>query len=496
MMNQLVEPRREGRVGAPNLEELLEGRSRLLRPVVVILTLSSSLGLAVYAMMRFLPPQPYGIATDYRVFYAAAKLLSSGQNPYPAAALNAAEQSVEHYHMLQPALDSFAYLPITATLLEPLTKLPFWASYLVFTALGVSAAVTVITFLAKDLEWSYGGVLVAGTLISWVTLLGFTSGQFDALLLAVLIGSMLLAWRDRPLFAGMLMGLVWMKPDLLWPAPLFLFLALWPSRRSAARFAAGFSLTTVACLFTNHELLPAWLTAVRNFSHSIGTTQPDLAGLPALAQAAPSSWHLSTGLLSPGSLIVILASLLAMGIFAVWMIRSSEWSRLTPVNRIAWGVALPMGLWLVATPYSHTNDDLLLLPLLMLTLGRDLRRVNGPGLGLSLAVVIWILLIWPGSVIPPLPGLAVLAAVGFLVWRSRTSPYLTGFGAGLALLCFAFLPPVAPWHLLAVSLTPVAALVLVVEGCRVCWAEVGGASFARLAWLHRKSYAAIQLPSQ
>ena len=182
--------RREGRVGAPNLEELLEGRSRLLRPVVLIMTLSSSLGLAVYAIMRFLPPQPYGIATDYRVFYAAAKLLSSGQNPYPAAALNAAEQSVEHYHMLQPALDSFAYLPITATLLEPLTKLPFWASYLVFTALGVSAAVMVIAFLAKDLEWTYGGVLVAGTLVSWVTLLGFTSGQFDALLLAVLIGSL------------------------------------------------------------------------------------------------------------------------------------------------------------------------------------------------------------------------------------------------------------------------------------------------------------------
>jgi hypothetical protein len=136
---------------------------------------------------------------------------------------------------------------------------------------------------------------------------------------------------------------------------------------------------------------------------------------------------------------------------------------------------MPVGIWLLATPYAHPNDDLLLLPLFLLTVGRDARRVRGLGLALALLAMVWLLLIWPGEVIPWVVGLVPLAALGAVLWHWRTNPHFTGFGAGLCLLALVLLPPVWGFHLLRVGLTPIAVLVLVVEGARTRWMEVGGA---------------------
>ncbi len=461
--------------GGLRLEALLERRSRRLRVIVLGVALGCSLGILVYAGFRLIPPHPFGLADDYRVFYSAAKLLTAGHNPYATRGLEAVEQAVYHYPHLQPTLDSFAYLPITATVMVPLSQLPFWVSYALYSALGLVVAGLVISLLARDLGWRHDRLLVGAVVVSWVTVLGFVSGQFDALMLAVVAGAMLLGWRQHPLPSGLVMGLVWLKPDLLWPAPIFLFLALWPQRRSAARFALGFALTSTGCLAAYPGLLPAWWSAALGFSRTVGVSQPDLAGLPSLAGAAPAGWRLASGLTAPGSLAVAAIALAAMAVFAAWMMLSPDWRRLTPVGRIAWGVALPLGIWLVATPYAHTNDDLLLLPLLMLTVGRDARRVHGLGLWLSLAVVALVLLTWPGGLVPWEVATAAAILLGAAVWRRRTDPLLTGFGAGLAVLAMALLPPVSPFHLLQVALTPLAAAAVLVEGCRTCWMEVGGA---------------------
>ena len=286
---------------------------------------------------------------------------------------------------------------------------------------------------------------------------------------------MLLAWHDRPLPAGLVLGLVWIKPDLLWPAPLFLFLALLNRRAQAVRFAIGFAAISVVCLSVHADLLPAWWVALRGFAATVAHGQPDLAGLPGLLGAAPKGWGLGTGLAAPGTMVVIAVALVSMGVFATWMMTSSDWMRVSAVGRVAWGVGLPVAIWLAATPYAHPNDDVLLLPLFMLTVGRDARRVHGRGLGLALLVLVWFLLVWPSEVIPWPVGLLVLAGLAVVLWRRRTDVSLTGFGAGLCLLALAVLPVVWPFHLLRVGLTPVAVLLLVVEGARTCWMEVGGA---------------------
>lgn len=454
------------------LGELRERRSRWLRRLVLLISVGCSLGLAAYALTRFIPPRPYGLADDYRVFFAAARLLGGGHSPYDLGKLQAVEQLAQFYSRLQPTLDSFAYLPIAATLLEPLSKLPFWASYIAFTCFGAAMALLMLALLARDLGWTRVAALVLGVLVSWIALLGFAAGQFDALMFAVLAGSMLLAWHDRPFLAGMVLALIWVKPDLLWPAPVFLFLVLWQRPRRAWWFALGFAAVSALCLAASSGLLPAWWRAAHGFASGVGTQQPDLAGLPGLLGASPAGFGLGTGVLAPGTLVVIAGALVGMAVFAAWMMLSSDWRQVSPVGRIAWGVGLPLGIWLLATPYAHPNDDLLLLPLIMLTVGRDARRVHGLGLGLALLAMVWLLLIWPGEVIPWVVGLLALAALGAVLWHWRTNPLFTGFGAGLCLLALVLLPPVWGFHLLHVGLTPIAVLVLVVEGARTCWMEV------------------------
>ena len=460
---------------APSLDELLESRSRRLRFLVLALSVGCSMGLGIAALTHLIPPRAYGIADDFRVFYAAAGLLAKGQSPYSLSALRTAEQAAWHYGHLQANLDLYAYLPVTATILEPLTKLPFWVAYTLYTVVGLVVGGLVVALVARDLGWRHDRALVAAVMVSWIGLLGVLSGNLDLILLAAVGGAMLLAWRGHPLAAGLVMGAIWVKPEVAWPAPVFLVLALWPQRSMAGRFMAGFGVVSGASLLVGLRHMGAWWSALSHFEKTVAGGQYDLSGLPALAAAAPRTWGIRPGVLQPGTLGVVALGLAAMLLLAVWILVSPDWHRLTLMGRVSWAVALALGIWLVVTPYAHTNDDLLLVFLLMLTLGREARRIHGLGIWLSLGVVVLLLLVWPAGVVPWAVAALLYLATAVVVWRRRTDPLLTGFGAALALLCLALLPGVAPFHLLLVSLTPVAALALLVEGCRTCWMEVGGA---------------------
>lgn len=460
-----------------SLEEVLDRRSRRLRGLVLLLSVGIGVGFAVFALSRLVPPGPDRVGADFRLFYAAATALARGSDPYRLSVLQAAEQATQHSPGPgpRPMLDRFAAPPVAGAVLIPLTRLGFWPAFALFTGLGLLALALVTALLGRDLGWRHLGGLELGVVASWIVVLGLLSGQFDALIFAAVGGAMLLAWHERALPAGLVMGLVWIRPELLWPAPLLLFLVLLRQRSRASRFAEGFAITTAASVIVYPGLLPGWWRALWSFGGSVARQPPDLAGLPTLAGAAPASWKLSAGLLAPGTLATGCLALLAIGIFSTWMLTSRDWDRVSQVGRIAWGVGLPLAIWLAATPYSHTNDDVLLLPLLMLTVGRDARRVHGLGLGLALVAVIWLLLIWPGGVLPWPVGLAVLALLSIGLWHWRTDERLTGFGAALCLLTLATLPAVSQFGLLRVDLTPVAVLILVVEGARTCWMEVGGA---------------------
>src|SRR5207245_3717578 len=218
--------------------------------------------------------------------------------------------------------------------------------------------------------------------LSGVSLLGFLSGHFDALLLAGLVLSLHLAIRHRPAAAGALGALVWVKPDLTWPVVPLLALALWPDVRAALRLLTGFAAASAGLLLlqlaTTASLLPAWWHHLTLFAGRVDRVQPDLAGLPSLLRALPGG---AGGGLTGGRTLALVAAGLALATAIALRSARAAARRAAPEPRhLVAPASLPPAPWLLVAPYAHPNDDLLLLPVVLLVLGPDAARLDGAGL--------------------------------------------------------------------------------------------------------------------
>ena len=179
--------------GTASYDRAAMSRRVLLGSLLVVCT-----GFAAFALVHMFPPAPYGLADDWRVFYAAAQVIAHGGNPYDPATMHAAEQTAQHYSAVQPSLDDFADLPIVGLFLRAFSWLPYWWSYAVFTALGMVVAGASLRLWIRELGWPRRVSWVLGALCSWPLLVGVLSGQFDLLLLGATVAALVLMRRDRP----------------------------------------------------------------------------------------------------------------------------------------------------------------------------------------------------------------------------------------------------------------------------------------------------------
>ncbi len=384
-------------------------RLRLDRRQLVLLGGAAiSLGVAAWVISLALAPGAGLIGGDFRVFYAAARLLAAAGNPYSGAHLNAYAQSIWPAPGIRAV---FVNPPAAAILFLPLLNLSFWAAYATFTGLGVGAVLLTAGHLLRAMGWRQPLVLCLAVLVSWIGLSGLMLGQFDALLLAALLGSLILVRRRSYVGAGMLMGAAWLKPDLMWPAALLLAVALWPSRRAVVGYAGGLLLSSVALLLPAGWLLLPWLRSLLSFGSHL-SSQTALAGLGGWAEAMGGGRLL--GATAATWLMAAAAAVAGLGL--LWLGRDLLRPRARGESlawRADWAVALSLGLWLWLTPYAHSNDDLLLLPLLVLVVGRDASRAGSllPGasiLALAALAVVQQFVLLPVSAMP--------LAVGLLLW--------------------------------------------------------------------------------
>jgi Glycosyltransferase family 87 len=410
---------------------------------------------AAFASSRMFPPQSYGLADDWRVFYAAAAVVHSGGSPYDPALIHAAEQSSDHYSVVQPSLDDFANLPIVAWGLQPLTLMSFWVSYALAAALGMAAAGIALYLWLRRWGWRSAGRWTAVALLSWPALLGVFSGQFDLLLLAVLLGGMALSLRRFAGFAGAAcMAAALIKPHILWPLPLLVAASQLPDRRAAGRCLAAAAATAAILVGGGEILMPgatrAFLSHLLAFGGRIGAVQPDLAGLPGMVEHLPGSG-------AGASAVAVLGAAATVGFVCFWAFSGGA-RALAPDVRLALGVGAGMAIWLLTTPYAHPNDDVLLFPLLGMMVGADARSIRQRDIAWALAGCAALI---TAFVLSPVAGSIFTVALAAATWRRWAVIGQPGIAA-YALVALAILPMVWPFHVVAASLTPLAVLTVAV----------------------------------
>ncbi len=417
---------------------------------------------AAFAASRMFPAQPYGLAADWRIFYAAAAVVHSGGSPYDPSAMHAAEQSADHYAAVQPLLDNFASPPIVAWALQPVTLLPFWVSYALAAALAMIAAGTALYFWLRRWSWQRPGRWTFLAMLSWPALLGFFNGQFDLLLLALLLGAMTLCLHRRPGLAGAVCAAaVLIKPHILWPLPLLLAASQLPDRRAAIRSAITAASTAVGLVGCAELMMPGatgiFLTHLLAFGRQISSVQPDLSGLPGMVEHLPGGGVI-------GAAVTGLGVVAILGFACVWGF-SARARSLPREARLALGVGIGMAIWLVATPYGHPYDDVLLFPLIALLVGTDASGIRQRDVGWALAASI---LLVAGFLASLVVGSVLAVALAAMIWRRWPGTGQPGVAA-CALVAIAILPMVWPFHVLPVSLTPLAALTVAVGGVSLAY---------------------------
>jgi len=247
---------------------------------------------------------------------------------------------------------------------------------------------------------------------------------------------------------------VLLKPHLLWPLPLLLG-AVWASDLPRLR---RFAVSTVGVLAIGTALgfllVPdsgTFFSHVLGFDSRVTADQPDLSGLPGLVARLPEGALLGDAMAVAG-VVAVLALLVAVA-------RSSRMRALSPQGRCIVPLA-GVALWLALTPYAHPNDDVLLFPLLAIVIGERGRLLDARWLQVGIVGSLALILGFVASAAlgAVLLGLAVATALAL----GRRLP--AGAAPSLALAALALLPDIWPFHLVSVSLTPVAVALVAIAG--------------------------------
>ncbi|GAC1622795.1 MAG: glycosyltransferase family 87 protein [Nevskia sp.] len=223
-------PVRSSRTGADHWLD----RERLRVYPIIFLVLYLVLGAAWVLKSRHgidINGKPLGY--DFIAFWSASKLVLAGHaaDAYDVQALGAAELAA------MPGIKSpnpWQYPPTFLLLVAPLSLLPYLLSYVAFIAATLAGYLAVVRRIIR----------IPGSLTPLLAFpgiyLNLVGGQ-NAFLTAALIGAALLSLEARPVLAGLLLGLLTIKPHLGLLVPIALVCGgHWRALASAAITAIAF----------------------------------------------------------------------------------------------------------------------------------------------------------------------------------------------------------------------------------------------------------------
>lgn len=311
---------------------------------------------------------------DFRVFYSAGWMLRRGADPYDSASLLHVMVHVTDGPMLRTMMP-FPYLPWFGMVMVPFSLLPYWVAFGLWDTLSFSAVTTATWWWADTLGWRHAGWTAIGAGFSTVAVFNYALGQVSTLVLALLVGTLLAANARHFVLAGALAvtGAL-LKPQDLWPVvPLLWVVPQVPTIAVLGRILLGQVGAVLVLvggpLLANAGLLSSWLELVLH-SDSRLPSQTALVGLqlPGLLTFAPQL-GLSPGLRDPLVVVLTLFGCLAAVVLVRQLRKLPVLIWFHPERRIGWLVLLPLGVWMLSTPYGHTQDVIVAFPLLLLALG-------------------------------------------------------------------------------------------------------------------------------
>ena len=285
---------------------------------------------------------------DFLAYWAAARLMISGGNPYDLDAMTLIQEQNRPNGETQNDLLTSWNPPWLSLILIPFAGLPFqWAAIVwMFTNIllvGLSILITLdlsgYSLDKMEFLWSLLTCLFFGETIALLNL-----GQIGSLVLLSVLLSVRLIRDKRDWLAGGVLLFSTIKPHLVYLVLFFIF--LWVIYNKRWSIVASFLLTGLAAIGISSLIFPGWIPAYLNlllstqfgtlYTSTIGSFFSNVAGIQGFQYLGVLSFPLAIPLLK----------------------NFSKLGWVTILN-IAWLVSVSLG------PYGFTFDQVVLLPTLV-----------------------------------------------------------------------------------------------------------------------------------
>src|SRR5437660_2560384 len=284
---------------------------------------------------------------DFRAFFAAATVAAQGGDPYDWTALGHIEDALYnspgHVRAGDPTYYDFLPYPEgpwLALALEPLTGLSWQTVYPVFAALMLLAIASGSWLILARLGWPATRLRIAVVVatISPIAFFNIFQGQVSALVFLGFAAGWYLAGRGQPVAGGLVLTLVWIKPNLGVALPVVVVLIEPPAaRRLLISFAAGSVLAFGAAALALPGVLIHWPAEILSHWRAAQGSQPDIASIH-------SFYYPALG--GPFKTIALLLVVLAGCAYAAWALGRVR-------GPLARGLTFLL-LWFALLPYVHS----------------------------------------------------------------------------------------------------------------------------------------------
>ncbi len=399
--------------------------------VIVAANLAATAAAAAWVLSS-----PNTIGGDFHAFYAAGWMFRHAENPYATAALrHVAARVTGDPSLIAPR---FVYLPWFGLAMAPLSLLPYKVAFWLWDVLILSTLWATIYGWARSLTWGRPWLAATVVAISASAAVSYLLGQTPIFAVAAMVGGLWALRSGRPFSAGALVAAgALLKPQDMWPLlPLLLVAGQQRGWAFTLRIFIGELVAASVLLLVPEVLVPGVLhdsiSGMAGFASQSNTHLMAL-GVPGWLSLLPAN-AVPSGALYRGVLIAIAIAGVAAAVAAtLYVARASIAKGLPWAQQVDWLVLLPLGVWIMASPYGNPEDVVVFWPLALLALGTgSIPRYRGVLIAFGMSALGALLLITPQYAYPwyslaavPLLALLVVAFRSFhdeLVGLATVSP--------------------------------------------------------------------------